>query len=103
MVGSDGFVVDRIPHYGHEGRTQLLPGNTVRRDASFHRTVAASLGFIRACRDLPHQVGEASGQVHCGWAAAEHGQDALQVEELQELVPAGHNTHIHMQAGYKSF
>lgn len=65
-------------------------------------TVAASLGFIHACRDLPHQVGEASGQVHCGWAAAEHGQDALQVEELQELVTAAHNTHIHTQDGYES-
>lgn len=27
--------------------------------------------------------------MHCGRTAAEHGQDALQVEELQELVPTG--------------
>lgn len=26
MVGSDGFVVDRISHDRHEGGTQLLPG-----------------------------------------------------------------------------
>lgn len=38
---------------------------------------------------LPHKVSESSGQVHRGWAAAQHGQDALEVEELQELVPAG--------------
>lgn len=52
---------------------------------------------------LPHKVSESSGQVHRGWAAAQHGQDALEVEELQELVPAGGqintslNTHIVIQ------
>ena len=35
---------------------------------------------------LPHEVCESPGQVHCGRAAAEHGEDALQVEQLQELV-----------------
>lgn len=38
---------------------------------------------------LPHKISEASGQVHCGWAATQHRQDALEVEELQELMPAG--------------
>lgn len=38
---------------------------------------------------LPHKISEASGQVHCGRAATQHRQDALQVEELQQLMPAG--------------
>lgn len=38
---------------------------------------------------LPNKVSETSGQVHRGWAAAQHGQDALEVEELHELMPTG--------------
>lgn len=33
VMGGDGFVVDRIPHDGHQGRTQLLPRR--RKTASF--------------------------------------------------------------------
>lgn len=35
---------------------------------------------------FPDQVGEGSVQVHGGRGAAEHGQDALQVQELQLLL-----------------
>lgn len=38
---------------------------------------------------LPYKVGETPGQVHCGRTAAEHREDALQVEKLQELIAAG--------------
>lgn len=36
----------------------------------------------------PHKVSKTSGQVHCGRAAAEHGEDTLEVEQLQQLVVA---------------
>lgn len=41
----------------------------------------------------PHEVGEASAQVHCGRAAAQHGQDAFKVEELQELMATAAKKH----------
>lgn len=57
---------------------------------------------------LPHKVGETPGQVHRGGAAAQHGQDTLQVEELQELMAAGAptnttlNTHVFIQGVYSA-
>ena len=49
-------------------------------------------GIIEEFHVLPDEVGETSGQVHCGRTAAEHGEDALQVEQLQELVVTGGRT-----------
>lgn len=48
----------------------------------------------------PDQVGEGSVQVHRGRGAAEHGQDAFQVQELQLLlVTAEQNQHTDTRTG----
>lgn len=44
--------------------------------------------IIAVLQFLPYKVCETSGQVHCRRTAAENGEDALQVEQLQELVIA---------------
>lgn len=46
---------------------------------------------------LPHKIGETSRQMHCGRAAAEHGENALQVEQLQKLVITGDKTQMQIR------
>ena len=49
----------------------------------------------------PDEVCEASVQLHGGGGAAEHGQDALQVQELQLLAvtAVGQNQHTNTSKG----
>lgn len=59
-------------------------------------------GWGREDRCSPDQVCEASVQAHGGGGAAEHGQDALRVQELQLLLVTAEEQNQHTCACFVS-